>query len=127
MVMTRPSHQSVVWTVNWILFPLSNDGWPDRELGLTTETVFVVVTMNLIKPTMSPFRTDSCLDKVKNERSKTVIILLFLIFQDYDAQDLSDFEDTILQGVGYDAEGKISRKELTMILLALAKPNEDEQ
>lgn len=54
-------------------------------------------------------------------------MLLFIIFQDYDAQDLSDFEDTILQGVGYDAEGKISRKELTMILLALAKPNEDEQ
>lgn len=51
----------------------------------------------------------------------------FLFPQDYDAQDLSDFEDTILQGVGYDAEGKISRKELTMILLALAKPNEDEQ
>lgn len=51
----------------------------------------------------------------------------FLLFQDYDASDLNDFEETILQGVGYDAEGKISRKELTMILLALAKPNEDEQ
>lgn len=56
------------------------------------------------------------------------VIHPFLFYlQDYDAQDLSDFEDTILQGVGYDAEGKISRKELTMILLALAKPNEDEQ
>lgn len=111
------------------LDPVSHVQWrmARQKLGLTTETVFVVVTMNLIKPTMSPFRTDSCSNKVKNERSKTVIILLFLIFQDYDAQDLSDFEDTILQGVGYDAEGKISRKELTMILLALAKPNEDEQ
>lgn len=46
--------------------------------------------------------------------------------QDYDAQDLKDFEETILQGVGYDKDGKISRKELTMILLTLAKmpPNE---
>lgn len=41
--------------------------------------------------------------------------------QDYDAQDLKDFEETILQGVGYDKDGKISRKELTMILLTLAK------
>lgn len=46
--------------------------------------------------------------------------------QDYDASDLKDFEETILQGVGYDKDGKISRKELTMILLTLAKmpPNE---
>lgn len=46
--------------------------------------------------------------------------------QDYDAEDLKDFEETILQGVGYDKDGKISRKELTMILLTLAKmpPNE---
>ncbi|XP_055692142.1 calbindin-32 isoform X2 [Lutzomyia longipalpis] len=54
--------------------------------------------------------------------------LLELVKKDYDAQDLIDFEETILQGVGYDKDGKISRKELTMILLALAKmPTEDEQ
>lgn len=52
--------------------------------------------------------------------------LLELAKKDYDAQDLKDFEETILQGVGYDKDGKISRKELTMILLTLAKmpPNE---
>ena len=32
------------------------------------------------------------------------------INQDYDAQDLKDFEETIMQGVGYDAHGKICRK-----------------
>jgi calretinin len=50
----------------------------------------------------------------------------FYLSQDYDAQDLKDFEETILQGVGYDKQGKVSRKELTMILLTLAKmpPNE---
>lgn len=54
--------------------------------------------------------------------------LLELVKKDYDAQDLNEFEETILRGVGYDKEGKISRKELTMILLALAKqPPEDEQ
>lgn len=50
-----------------------------------------------------------------------------MVKKDYDAQDLNDFEDTILRGVGYDADGKISRKELTMILLTLAKlPPEDQ-
>lgn len=54
--------------------------------------------------------------------------LLELVKKDYDAQDLIEFEETILRGVGYDKEGKISRKELTMILLALAKqPPEDDQ
>lgn len=47
--------------------------------------------------------------------------------KDYDAQDLKDFEETILQGVGYDKDGKISRKELTMILLTLAKMPTNEQ
>lgn len=46
-------------------------------------------------------------------------------FQDYDAQDLLDFEETILRGVDYDQDGKINRKELTMILLAIAKHNEE--
>ncbi|GAB0099935.1 Calbindin [Sergentomyia squamirostris] len=54
--------------------------------------------------------------------------LLELVKKDYDAQDLNDFEETILQGVDFDKDGKISRKELTMILLALAKiAPEDEQ
>jgi len=54
--------------------------------------------------------------------------LLELVKKDYDAQDLVDFEDTILQGVGYARDGKFSRKELTMILLALAKtPGQDEE
>ncbi|KAH8418553.1 hypothetical protein KR222_000548 [Zaprionus bogoriensis] len=47
---------------------------------------------------------------------------------DYDAQDLAAFEETIMRGVGHDKHGKISRKELTMILLTLAKISpEDEQ
>ncbi|PSN54176.1 Calbindin-32 [Blattella germanica] len=53
--------------------------------------------------------------------------LLELVKKDYDAQDLHDFEETILQGVDYNQDGKINRKELTMILLALAKHNQEEE
>ena len=41
--------------------------------------------------------------------------------QDYDTTDLIDFEDTIMKGCDFNRDGKISKKELTMILLALAK------
>ncbi|KAI8432695.1 hypothetical protein MSG28_013658 [Choristoneura fumiferana] len=47
--------------------------------------------------------------------------------KDYDAQDLLEFEETILQGVEYSSDGKISRKQLTMILLALAKHHQEEE
>ncbi|KAI8432693.1 hypothetical protein MSG28_013658, partial [Choristoneura fumiferana] len=47
--------------------------------------------------------------------------------RDYDAQDLLEFEETILQGVEYSSDGKISRKQLTMILLALAKHHQEEE
>ncbi|XP_050543823.1 calbindin-32 [Daktulosphaira vitifoliae] len=52
--------------------------------------------------------------------------LLELVKKDYDADDLQDFEETILRGVDYNEDGKINRKELTMILLALAKHNQEE-
>ncbi|XP_052759103.1 calbindin-32 isoform X1 [Galleria mellonella] len=53
--------------------------------------------------------------------------LLELVKKDYDAQDLLEFEETILQGVEYSSDGKISRKQLTMILLALAKHHQEEE
>uniref|UniRef100_T1HBM6 EF-hand domain-containing protein n=1 Tax=Rhodnius prolixus TaxID=13249 RepID=T1HBM6_RHOPR len=52
--------------------------------------------------------------------------LLELVKKDYDAQDLAEFEETILRGVDYNQDGKINRKELTMILLALAKHTQEE-
>ncbi|KAF5283294.1 hypothetical protein FQA39_LY17358 [Lamprigera yunnana] len=52
--------------------------------------------------------------------------LLELVKKDYDAQDLLDFEETILRGVDYDQDGKINKKELTMILLAIARHNQEE-
>ncbi|CAL8135305.1 unnamed protein product [Orchesella dallaii] len=51
--------------------------------------------------------------------------LLELAKRDYDAQDLAEFEDTILQGCDFNRDGKINRKELTMILLALSKSSPD--
>uniref|UniRef100_A0AAR5PAE5 EF-hand domain-containing protein n=1 Tax=Dendroctonus ponderosae TaxID=77166 RepID=A0AAR5PAE5_DENPD len=53
--------------------------------------------------------------------------LLELVKKDYDAQDLRDFEETILRGVDYNQDGKINKKELTMILLAIAKHNQEEE
>ena len=47
--------------------------------------------------------------------------LLELVKKDYDATDLKDFEDTILKGCDFNRDGKINKKELTMILLALSK------
>ena len=58
--------------------------------------------------------------------SPSKVVYVFSIFYSL-AQDLKDFEETILQGVGYDKDGKISRKELTMILLTLAKIPTSEQ
>ena len=49
-----------------------------------------------------------------------------LIFQDYDANDLADFEETIMKGCDFNRNGKISMKELTMILLALAGQTNDD-
>lgn len=53
--------------------------------------------------------------------------LLELVKKDYDAQDLLDFEETILRGVDYNQDGKINKKELTMILLAISKHNQEEE
>jgi Ca2+-binding EF-hand superfamily protein len=47
--------------------------------------------------------------------------LLELVKKDYDSTDLKDFEDTILKGCDFNRDGKINKKELTMILLALSK------
>lgn len=52
--------------------------------------------------------------------------LLELVKKDYDAKDLMDFEETILQGCDFNRDGKISKKELTMILLALSKHSQDD-
>jgi len=52
--------------------------------------------------------------------------LLELVKKDYDANDLADFEETILKGCDFNRDGKISKKELTMILLALSRQTSDE-
>ncbi|KAG7154325.1 Calbindin-32-like [Homarus americanus] len=41
--------------------------------------------------------------------------------RDYDALDLQEFQDAIMRGCDFNKDGKINKKELTMILLALAK------
>lgn len=74
---------------------------------------------------------------MKNVVNKLFAIALFSVdvlyfvsnytMQDYDAQDLLDFEETILRGCDFNRDGKISKKELTMILLALSKHSQDDE
>lgn len=84
-------------------------------------------TYSIINLIYAPFQDNN--GTIENEELRGFLKdLLELVKKDYDAQDLNEFEETILRGVGYDAEGKISRKELTMILLTLAKlPPDDDQ
>jgi len=46
--------------------------------------------------------------------------LLELVKKDYDSADLADFAQTIMKGCDINRDGKISKKELTVILMALA-------
>lgn len=50
--------------------------------------------------------------------------LLELVKKDYDTDDLVDFEEAILKGCDIDRNGEVSKKELTMILLALSEEEE---
>lgn len=47
--------------------------------------------------------------------------LLSLAKKDYDSKDLKEFHDAIMKGCDSNKDGKISKKELTMILMALAE------
>lgn len=59
---------------------------------------------------------------IENEELKGFLKdLLELVKRDYDAQDLAEFQDAILRGCDFNKDGKINKKELTMVLLALAR------
>ncbi|KAH9416871.1 Calbindin-32 [Dermatophagoides pteronyssinus] len=63
---------------------------------------------------------------IENEELKGFLKdLLELVKKDYDAQDLDEFQTAILHGCDYNKDGKINKKELTMILLALSKHSQD--
>jgi len=47
--------------------------------------------------------------------------LLSLAKKDYDSSDLAEFTETIMKGCDTNKDGKISKKELTMILMALSE------
>ncbi|KAG9508477.1 Calbindin-32, partial [Fragariocoptes setiger] len=59
---------------------------------------------------------------IENEELKGFLKdLLELVKKDYDIQDLDEFQDAILRGCDFNKDGKINKKELTMVLLALAR------
>lgn len=63
-------------------------------------------------------------DYISNNDIIKILIVKFVL-QDYDAQDLGEFQKAILSGCDYNRDGKINKKELTMILLALAKHSQE--
>lgn len=64
---------------------------------------------------------------IENEELKGFLKdLLELVKKDYDARDLMEFQEAILRGCDFNRDGKINKKELTMILMALAKHPPDE-
>ena len=65
---------------------------------------------------------------IENEELKGFLKdLLELVKKDYDAQDLEQFQRSILKGCDLNKDGKINKKELTMVLLALAKHAQEEE
>ncbi|XP_065569144.1 calbindin-32-like isoform X2 [Artemia franciscana] len=52
--------------------------------------------------------------------------LLELAKKDYDLSDLEEFRQAILQGCDFNQDGKINKKELTLVLLALAKHSQND-
>jgi len=51
---------------------------------------------------------------------------MHFLFQDYDLSDLEEFRQAILQGCDFNQDGKINKKELTLVLLALAKHSQND-
>jgi len=82
-------------------------------------------------PTLIPFPVVLCIVQIglrfhhPISQSNSHINNCILLLKDYDAQDLADFQQTILRGCDFNRDGKVNKKELTMILLALSKQNAD--
>jgi len=78
------------------------------------------LTKEDIETVFSLYDRDSS-DVIENEElSGFLKDLLELVKKDYDSVDLADFAQTIMKGCDTNRDGKISKKELTMILMALA-------
>ena len=54
-----------------------------------------------------------------------VLFTVFFTSQDFDVEDLKAFKESILSACDYDKDGKVNKKELTTILLALSKHSQE--
>ena len=52
---------------------------------------------------------------LRPQSKNTILPYRLVIFQDYDTKDLGEFQDIIMKGCDFNRDGKISKKELTMI------------
>ncbi|UYV80222.1 CALB1 [Cordylochernes scorpioides] len=53
--------------------------------------------------------------------------LLDLVKKEYSAQDLAEFKEAIMQACDVNRDGKVNRKELTMVLLAVSQQQQRTQ
>jgi len=95
---------------------------PVKENFLTRQ-IFkgsTVITKEDIDSVFSLYDRDNSGTIENEELSGFLKDLLSLAKKDYDSSDLTEFEETIMKGCDTNKDGKISRKELTMILMALS-------
>merc|ERR1719431_408137 len=94
------------------------DSNKDGKLQLSEMAKLLPVRENFL--TRQVFKDNSGV--IENEElSGFLKDLLELVKKDYDTSDLADFARTIMKGCDINRDGKISKKELTMILIALSE------
>jgi len=80
-----------------------------------------VLTKEDIESVFSLYDRDSSGEIENEELSGFLKDLLELVKNDYDSTDMDDFTETLMKGCDTNKDGKVSRKELTMILLSLSQ------
>jgi len=78
------------------------------------------LTKEDIESVFSLYDRDNSGEIENEELSGFLKDLLELVKNDYDTSDLADFAHTILKGCDTNKDGKVSKKELTMILMTLS-------
>ena len=82
---------------------------------------FLKDLLELVKKVVQNTKKIILYDSINRNVFESLMYLSCIYFQDYDTKDLKDFEEIIMKGCDFNKDGKISKKELTMILLALSK------
>eukprot|EP00092_Neocalanus_flemingeri_P078778 GFUD01098048.1.p1 GENE.GFUD01098048.1~~GFUD01098048.1.p1 ORF type:complete len:115 (-),score=43.29 GFUD01098048.1:63-371(-) len=78
------------------------------------------LTKEDIEKVFSLYDRDNSGEIENEELSGFLKDLLELVKNDYDTSDLADFSQTILMGCDTNKDGKVTKKELTLILMTIS-------